>query len=314
MSDSNEVHDSGTAQVLASQFKKLGGYELVTVEGDDKPAAMFAVVPDGKKLISIMPFLNELRGKPERRVGTAKVRDAVSFISYANRFKGPNSVVFASPDRSTDEKHVPSPKILAVLDYHVAGGDNTAAAYGQHRVQYDCELSEEWQAWLDQDGEAMEQGAFAAFIEERIADVVVSDGQDAVLKAFADLVEGRFATPSQLHKLSRGLQVNVGLAIKNAVTLESGEVSIQYDEVHQDGSGQAIKIANLFVIQIPVFYGGPLYRIPVRLRYRAVQGRGLTWFYQLYRPDKSFDHAFGEIQTKITGDTLLPVFVGTPEN
>lgn len=79
------------------------------------------------------------------------------------------------------------------------------------------------------------------------------------------------------------LQVNVESNVKNAQTLNSGEVSILFEEVHRDGAGAPLKVPNLFTIAIPVFYGGELYRIAARLRYRVSNAK-ITWSYQARPP------------------------------
>lgn len=158
----------------------------------------------------------------------------------------------------------------------------------------------------------MAQADFAAFLEDRLQDLVVPDGNDERIKAFAELVQGKWAFPTELLELSRGLTVNVASAVKNAVTLSSGEISVQWTETHQDGQGVPIKVANLFQITIPVFYAGTLYRIAVRLRYRVANGVVL-WHYNLVRPDLVFDDAFRGVVDKVDAAIDGEVFLGTPE-
>jgi hypothetical protein len=73
-----------------------------------------------------------------------------------------------------------------------------------------------------------------------------------------------------------------------------------------------VKVPNLFLIGIPVFEGGPLYRIPVRLRYRLAGGR-VTWIVRRYRPEAVFKDAFDEALARIGEATGLPVLRGAPE-
>jgi hypothetical protein len=157
----------------------------------------------------------------------------------------------------------------------------------------------------------MSQQDFAAFIEERITDVssaALTERQEE----FAALMQGTFATPSELVTLSRGLEINVGGTVKNAVRTSSGEISVVYNQAHTDSTNAPIKVPNLFQIAIPVFYGGAAYRVNAWLRYR-VSGGSITWGYQLVRPDIVFKDAFDEIVKRVGDDTASPVIVGTPD-
>ena len=87
---------------------------------------------------------------------------------------------------------------------------------------------------------------------------------------------------------------------------------VQYEASHTDGSGQPIKVPNLFMIAIPVFDRGDVFRIAARLRYRTLGGR-VEWFYDLYRADKVFRVAIDEAAAFAATNTGLPMFSGTPE-
>lgn len=293
--------DSSDAAALGHQYEVLFGAESIDL-GNGHRAVL---LPPGRTPTSLKKLADEYATKPDRREGSAVLRDAESFVAHVLRFKSEESAVFASPDRA-------KPSLLAVFDYHPRGGDATKADFAKHRALYECPLSEEWKAWQQHDGKLMPQVEFAEFIENRAADVVVAPPDDTNLRELSELLEGAFASPSRLLTLSRGLQINVEATVKDAVTLSSGEISVQYSETHVDGAGQPIKVPNLFVIQIPVFYAGEPWRIPVRLRYRRNSGR-LLWSYHLYRADATFDAAFKEVVGRVRAATEVPVFLGAPE-
>lgn len=69
---------------------------------------------------------------------------------------------------------------------------------------------------------------------------------------------------------------------------------------------------SIFLIGIPVFNNGPFYRIAARLRYRKNGGKIVFW-YDLWRTDRTFDHAFSEAVERVKVETDLPVFIGKPE-
>jgi len=147
---------------------------------------------------------------------------------------------------------------------------------------------------------------------QTFADLIEKSARGAINDEASKELEKLVASPSDMVSLSRSLQVNVETTVKNAQTLNSGEVSVIYDEIHKDGAGQPLRVPTLFQICIPVFYSGDLYRIPARLRYRLNSGK-ITWSYQLVRPDLVFDDAFDGIVAKVRGESQLPVFLGSPE-
>jgi uncharacterized protein YfdQ (DUF2303 family) len=268
----------------------------------------FVVLPEGQRVVSIKDIIDEFRERPERREGAETLADESSFVAWVNRFKSDPTVIFATPDRR-------APRLTAIFDYHPEGGPSDRTGFRAYRAVLPLALSDEWKAWSDVNGKAMSQSDFAAFLEDRIQDVVLPPAvlPDA-LERFVSTVGAVLASPSQLIAVSRGLQVNVSSTVREVVTLNTGEINVKYAESHQttDGKGAPLTVPNFFLLQIPVFYGGAPYQIPVRLRYRQQQS-ALTWSYHLYRPDVSFDHAFAEIKDKVAAATSVPVFEGTPE-
>lgn len=291
------------AQALIDAVKQLHNFS--TGDAAKVGDAPFAVVPNGKSLISLKPLLDEFLKLPDRRRGTSKLSTVESFIEVVERFKSEASAVFANPNRS-------SPSIDAVFDWHPAGPDATKADWLRHQAVFAPPLSDEWKAWSANNNKPMSQADFAAFVEERIGDLIVAKLDDPKLKTFADLVGGTWASPSDMVQLSRSLTINVEATVKNAQTLSTGEVSIVYEETHKDGTGQPLKVPSLFTIAVPVFYAGDLYRIAARLRYRR-NGGTIVWTYQLVRPDLVFDDAFKGIVAKVRDETSLPVLLGTAE-
>lgn len=289
---------------VVDTLAKLHEFQLMDA-GDPALLAPFAVVPEGKKIESLKKILDEFRLLPDRRRGTVKLSTVESFVEIVQRFKGEASIVYADPTRT-------APKLWAIFDYHPAGPDATKADWLRHQAVFAPSLSDEWRAWSTNNNKPMSQGDFAAFIEERVTDLIVPKLDDPKLKTFAELVEGVWASPSDMVKLSRSLSINVEARVKNAQTLSTGEVSIVYEETHKDGTGQPLKVPTLFTVALPVFYAGDLYRIAARLRYR-VSGGTITWTYQLVRPDLVFDDAFKGIVEKAREETSLPVLFGTAE-
>lgn len=245
------------------------------------------------------------RTAPARRRGTASLLDLDSLIAHVTRFADSNTVLFATDDRTT-------PSLTAVLNYHPAGAESPAR-FGDHRARFTFPLSDEWKAWVASNKKPMSMIDFAAFLEDRIVDVL--DGGDDLpeeLQRFVKAIGGNIASPTKLMEVSVGLKVHEKSNVGETVNLASGEGEISFVSTHTDASGKPLKVPNLFLIGIPVFKNGPAYRIAARLRYRKRDG-GLTFWYELWRHEPVFDHAFGEALERVRTETKLPVLLGTPE-
>ena len=257
----------------------------------------------GARLVSIKPFIDEYRTTPERRQGTATLGDLASFEAFTNRFKDRDSAVFARRE---------PPSMTVVLDYNQAGPDNTKARFGKHRGVYSFPLSKEWEAWTAATGKQMNQAEFAAFIEDRIADVSDPSNPGTAAIEFSAKLGAKFASPSKLLALSKGLEVRQKAIVKNVVSLDSGEVQLNYVTENTDTAGQPLTVPTAFLLNIPVFRSGVTWEVAVRLRHRVGSG-SITWFFELYRTDKIFDAAFNEAIEHVKTATELPLFVGAPE-
>jgi len=251
---------------------------------------------------------DQYRTNPLRRAGTATMLSLDSLIDHVNRFKDADTVVFADDSRS-------APSMTAVLDYHRAGASGDPR-FGKHRSLYAFPLSDEWKAWSKANAEVMSMADFAAFLEERIIDVLfVEPGEDLpedVQRMLDALGSGAVASPNKLMELARGLQINESAVVQEAVNLQSGEATIRFQAEHTDQNGAPLKVPSIFLIGIPVFNNGPLYRLAARLRYRKNAGKIVFW-YDLWRTDRTFDHAFTEAVQRVKIETELPVLIGKPE-
>lgn len=281
----------------------------VTDPRDPKVTAPLLVLPDsegrgGARIVDAGKYLDAYRTKPERRTGTARVLELVSFMDLTQRFADEDSALFADPDPR-------APSLTAVLDYHEKTAEG-APRFGTHRIVYAFPLSDEWKAWQAANGKELSQAAFAELVENRILDVTDPSGAGEQARALADALGATFASPSKLLDLSRGLSLRVGQKVRNALSLASGEMQVEFITEHQDQQGQPLRIPSAFLIGIPVFRNGDVYRLAVRLRYRLREGN-VTWFYEIYRADRAFDDAFTEACTKAQMQTGLPLFFGSPE-
>lgn len=316
MSDTQRADDiRGIAKIVTEYFEpRIIEVTPATYGEADKVPVL--ILPTGMTAHDYRPLVEAYRGHPDRRRGTASIEDLESFIAHSLRHKDTNSAIFADPTRA-------APKLTTIFNYNLSGeeliGDVSVARFGDHRAVYAPKLSDEYKAWSEKNATKMTQADFADFVEDRITDIAPPpefDGEQAsynkFLKEFSDLVGGNFASPSRMMELSRGIHINADAKVKQVVNLSSGEGQIQYEETHRDSAGAPVKVPNLFMLAIPIFYNGPLYRIPVRLRYRVGAG-SLTWWFEIYRIDRAFDSAFEEMCETARTRTELALFVGKPE-
>lgn len=298
--------DKGIAAIVDLTRKSLGSeIKIVSLPalGPGLPTAIPAIFDNRNSDVKPAQALIEaFRVKPARKTGTARALTLQAFIDLTNRHKTEHSAVFAD----TDWK---KPSFQTVVDYHEAKSEG-AADNLKHRVSYSFPSSEEWKAWVEQNGEPMEQGKFAAFLEDRIADLSAPTDAERIWleRDFGTTV----ATPAQLIQLSRGLQVNVDSVVKNVVNLASGEAQVAFEETHTDGDGKPLKVPGIFMLAIAPFFMGEKVSLPVRLRYRKA-GQKIVWFYQMYRPDQFVTERVRDDLTTVADKTELPTFEGAPE-
>ncbi len=245
------------------------------------------------------------RPTPIRRSGTATLLDLDSLIAHVDRFKDADTLLFANDDRA-------HPTLTAVFDYHRAGAD-ADPRFGGHRSRFAFPLSDEWKAWLALNKKPMAMIEFAAFLEDRIVDVLEAGGDlPDDMQRFVAAIGGNIAGPTKLMEVAFGLKVHEKSNVGETVNLATGEGEISFVSTHTDASGKPLKVPNLFLVGIPVFKGGPAYRIAARLRYRKRDG-GLTFWYELWRHEPVFDDAFGEALDRVRKETGLAVLLGSPE-
>ncbi len=244
--------------------------------------------------------------RPKRRGGTAVLLDIESFIDHVKRYGSPSTVVFADPAKG-------GPSLTAVYDYNEAGPEAEKAQFMGHRATYKFPLSEAWKVWT---GATKREGgfdleAFAAFIEDRIADVVDPMTAKDFARDMATKLGCSYASPTRVMELSRGLSVHVGQQVRGSTNLSSGERALGFVETHTDETGAPIAVPGAMLIAIQIYENGPLYQVPVRIRYRVASGR-VFWFLDLYRTDVIFEDAFKESEDLLV-EAGFTVFRGSPE-
>jgi uncharacterized protein YfdQ (DUF2303 family) len=260
--------------------------------------------PATGKPLDVRALFEAWRIRPTRKRGTAKVNTLQSFTDLVDRHADASrSVVFADADWR-------KPSLTAVLDYHAVDSGPDLASHGTHRVHYAYPLSDEWRAWVDADGKSFEQVEFAAFLEDRIADLADPTPQER--EHFEQTFGTKIATPAEVFTLARGLEVKVEARVKAASRLQDGAAQIVFEEEHRDAKGEAIRVPGMFFLQVAPFVMGAPVRLPVRLRYR-VAGGSIRWQFVMFNPGSFVAERVRADLNMVAEVTGLPVFEGTPE-
>lgn len=269
--------------------------------------ALGIVTKTGLKVIAPQSF-DSYRAQPRYRQGTAVFTKLQSFIDHVNRFADPDSAVFADENRT-------HPSLTAVLNYNRKGA-TADPRFGNHRSHFAFPLSDEWQAWNAVNGKELSMIGFSRFLEDHIVDVVPLTHIDLGPAAtnFATILGGssKIADPATLMSMALNMQVFEKSNTANANNLATGEIRADFETIYNDSNGQKLNVPSMFVISIPVFKNEAPRQILARLRFRK-DGNKITFFYELWRTDITFDEAFDACIADVAQQTSLPVFAGFDE-
>ena len=291
------------AELAADAAGDVQVCDISIVDNVGLPNTIAAAFRSGKNagVSSVKALFEEWREKPERRKGTAGVTTLASFIDLVNLHKSEHSALFAKTTW-------PEPALTAVIDYH----SGKAADNCEHRIKYAFPLTDEFKAWIENNGKALGQFEFAAFVEDRIADMSVA--MEPEVEEFEKLFRTKFAIPTEMIDLSRGLRINVEERVTNAFMMQSGEAEIQFSAEHKDSKGAKLVVPGLFMLCLPIFIDGSVVRIPARLRYRVIPGEGaIKWTYNLYRWEYWLRQRVQSDFAIAIKQTQLNAFEGAPE-
>jgi uncharacterized protein YfdQ (DUF2303 family) len=219
-------------------------------------------------------------GVLSRKIGTTTVRDAQSFLTYWDKHHDDDSEVYADSDRLT---------VTAVLDAHTPG----AARWGGHRLHLALRETTAWQQWARNDGQLLDQEAFAEFLEDHLPELLEPSA--------ADMLE-----------IAQSFQAAQKVDFQSATRLSSGQRQFQYVETATTKAGQKgqLTVPETFVIGLVPFEGSEGYKLTARLRYRVGQ-QGLRLGYKLERPDEIRKTAFADVVHAIGEQIDTPVMNGT---
>lgn len=247
-------------QAAIEAGKQIGAMQVHEING--VPVVM---APQGMG----MHELHDLMERPKRLRADVSMDTADAFIEYFNEFGTDDSVIFCDVDNG---------KFRGVLDYH---SDRDTPAWCAHSVNHTCKTTKEWESWMANNGEKMDQVAFAFFLEQNLDEIVRPEA-------------------AQMLEIALTLKAKTKLNFESGNRLSDGQVQFQYRE-ELDGSAGVkgdIKIPETFGLGLRVFEGGDAYSMEARFRYRIREGKVLMW-YDLVRPHKVHRAAVEDVFQKI---------------
>ncbi len=339
MSDDKIIIKAGDAADIIKAAREGQETRVIYIEHDGIRAPLLLRADGGGKMAAegIKPLLDSWRTRPVRREGSATFGELDSFIQHTRRFMDDDSAVFVVGGDGVKD----APTFTAVLDYHervnvpdpapatdAPGGGlvcvpGAAPRFGKHRGTYKPATSKEWKEWTGKDAKVLDQASFADFIKTNAAHVYdVEEHHIDTLGALAAWFAKRFgrslapsvffASCQRLLDVSEDLTISVTDKVGATSRQDNGETRITFESERTSN----VDIPRALVIAIPVFEGGDLYQIPVRLTV-AVKTEGdtkkTTWKLDLYGVESTFRAAVKDAREKVIAATGLPLFVGSPE-
>jgi uncharacterized protein YfdQ (DUF2303 family) len=261
--------DSTVTKIVPQMVPQTKDPQILTLDDEHK----FVTLPPGWTAKDLKDWMPD----PNRIIQCVHMLDEKSFCEYVNAFgKDDTTRLFANEQEA---------QYLAILDYHTTGLEK---GFNAHRAMYLCPKSEEWKLWTTFNGKAMNQGAFAVFIEDNLRDIANPPG--------AAMLE--MAIKFEAHKSAKFV---------SDMRLDNGQRQLVYKEELQAQSGQ-MSIPTQFTLKIPIFLNGKRIEIPCRFRYR-LDGGALSIWYEIERKDSVYGQAVAAVTAGIREKVKFPLHV-----
>lgn len=226
----------------------------------------FAFVPQGWSVHDVSQFL----APPARIKQKVELLNLPSLVDYVNAYKGDSTVVFADESQALYD---------VVIDYHGKAGSRGEK---DHVARYTCPQSDQWKAWIGQNGPERKQtqADFGKFIEANLVDIVRPPGADML-------------------QIALSLQVHKSAKFESDLRLDNGQTQFGYtEEIRGTQKGGSLAIPDMFQLGLQVFIDGDAYALDARLRYRLDDGKLWMW-YELVRPNDVYRTAVKAVSDNI---------------
>jgi uncharacterized protein YfdQ (DUF2303 family) len=269
-------------QIDQSAIQKIGALTTAATAIQQASGTTHLVLPEGYKHIDLTSAILAAQPTPTRKAGSVVLSDIGSFKTYVeDQGNVSGGYIYADPEGRT---------LTAVLNDQVQSV--ATAGWRDFRAVYQVELSREFDKWIRNNKQPMEQEQFAIFLEDNIADVCDPSGET-------------------LLSIALTLQAKNEVNFSTSRRLDNGQVQFTYTENIDARAGTgSIEIPREFTIGLRLFKNGEGYKIRARLKYRLGAGKVKFW-YELDRPENSIEDAF-KAYIKQAGDTGLTVLIGKP--
>jgi uncharacterized protein YfdQ (DUF2303 family) len=269
-------------QIDQSAIQKIGALTTAATAIQQAEGTTHLVLPEGYKHVDLTAAVLAAQPAPVRKAGSVVLSDIGSFKTYVEDQGSVNGgYIYADPDGRT---------LTAVLNDQVQG--DATAGWRDFRAVYQVELSREFDKWMRNNKQPMEQEQFAIFLEDNIADVCEPSGET-------------------LLSIALTLQAKNEVNFSTSRRLDNGQVQFTYTENIDARAGTgSIEIPREFTIGLRLFKNGEGYKIRARLKYRLGAGKVKFW-YELDRPENSIEDAF-KAYIKQASDTGFTVLIGKP--
>ena len=224
---------------------------------------------------------------PVRKRGAIVTLDAKGFIDYLNKHAIKDvSTIYANVD--SEKSHC---SLVGVIDDH----SKDDAQWRDHTCTFAPKQAVEWTRWLGKNKQVMSQSDFAAWLEDNLTDIATMAG----MPSGADILA-----------MALGFEATYDKRLKSKMNLQSGGVQFEFVEDENKDTRTTMKVFERFTIGVPVFDGSAsAYPIEARIKYRT-KNDGLTFWYELIRPDRAFKTAVQEELENIKAGTGLQIISG----
>lgn len=237
------------------------------------------------------PFpINFRAPPPTRKVGSVEADDAESFLEYWTRHNEGGHIY------AQMKPHV---AFTGVLNDHKAD----APGYRDHRVTFKVTHSKEWEIWTGHSGRDKaftSNEEFALFLQDNLPDISRPE-------------------PAKMMQIALNFRLKSQVTFNAVQRLGDGNIDIGYANVVEASAGSdkggKLVIPETFFIRIPVWSGlnPKFYELEARFRYRVADQKVTLW-YELVRPHKVIEQAFGDLVAEINKSAKTKILFGKPGN
>jgi uncharacterized protein YfdQ (DUF2303 family) len=233
--------------------------------------------------------LEQFDDQPRRVRETLEAYSTDGLLQYLDRHAQEDTVLFVHPTKG---------RVGAVIDYHSpaqGGGAGSTPSWCEHKVRYDPTLSDALCAWKRKHDQLLKQLEFAEHIEERLEDIL-------------DPSHSRVLEAAQNMQAKRNVDFESGQSLAG-----SDDVTFHYKE-ETEVKGE-MTLPKTMTIGIPIFRGGPRYKLDLRVRWQIKSRSELRIGYKILRLEDAKRTAAEDLLDNVrewAGENDVPVLEVSP--